>query len=93
VVTLGGRCHFLPQDHPESCRSDDKDLLAQATERGFTYIPDRATFDSLTPSAHPNLPLMGLFSSGVHLAVSVTKTSTCPTPLIVSLNRNPHSPK
>lgn len=29
----GGRCFFLPQSHPESCRSDDKDLFVLAAQQ------------------------------------------------------------
>ncbi len=62
---VGGRCHFLPKEHPESCRLDNKDLLAQATDDGFTYIPDKNTFDTLNGGTAAPLPLLGLFSRGV----------------------------
>jgi len=65
VVIVGGRCHFLPKENPESCRLDDKDLLAQALDSGFTYIPDRNTFDTLNRGSAAPLPLLGLFSRGV----------------------------
>ena len=65
MVITGGRCHFLPRENPESCRSDDKDLLAQAVSDGFTYIPDRNTFDTLDRGSAAPLPLLGLFSRGV----------------------------
>ena len=64
-VEVGGRCHFLPQDDPESCRLDDRDLIAQAKEEGFNHIPDRETFDDLIPGKEISLPLLGLFSSAV----------------------------
>lgn len=60
-----GRCHFLWQNNSGSCRLDDKDLLAQSAEKGFTYISDRDTFDSLNTDIGINLPLLDLFSSGV----------------------------
>jgi alkaline phosphatase len=71
-LSVGGRCHFLPQDDPQSCRFDDKDLIAQAKEEGFNYIPDRETFDDLTPDSKISLPLLGLFSSAV-LPLSVPR--------------------
>lgn len=65
IVMVGGRCHFLPKEHPESCRLDSQDLLGQATDNGFTYIPDKNTFDTLNGGTTAPLPLLGLFSRGV----------------------------
>ena len=76
---LGGRCHFLPKNNSGSCRFDDKDLLAEASEKGFTYISDRDTFDTLTRDIGTNLPLLGLFSSGVLSTYTLSDNSTCPT--------------
>lgn len=66
-VIEGGRCHFLPQEYPQSCRLDDKDLLAEAVSEGFSYIPDRMTFDSISQTTSENLPIIGLFSPGVYV--------------------------
>jgi alkaline phosphatase len=66
-LMLGGRCHFLPQGDDESCRLDDKDLIALAVQDGYTYIPDRSTFDSVISSQKASLPIIGLFSPGVPL--------------------------
>jgi alkaline phosphatase len=65
ILISGGRCHFLPKGNSESCRSDDKDLLHIATQEGITYISDRTAFDTLNHGKDVNLPLLGLFSSGV----------------------------
>ena len=55
-----GRCHFLPNSTDESCRGDDKDLVALAKERGFNYIDSRKDFDNLAAGA--KIPLLGLFA-------------------------------
>jgi alkaline phosphatase len=85
----GGRCHFLPKSDADSCRVDDKDLLAQAAEAGYSYIPDKDTLDSLLQSEKMNLPVLGLFSTGVPPLNDFPNVSTFPIPSIVSpiLNR------
>ncbi|KAL9085933.1 MAG: hypothetical protein Q9159_004433 [Coniocarpon cinnabarinum] len=55
-----GRCHFLPNTTEGSCRGDDKDLVAVAKEKGFSYIDNRRGFDNLAAGA--KLPLLGLFA-------------------------------
>ncbi|OJJ51300.1 hypothetical protein ASPZODRAFT_87506 [Penicilliopsis zonata CBS 506.65] len=58
----GGRCHFLPNTTEESCRADDRDLIAAAEANGFNYISDRAGFDALNDGTEVQLPLLGLFA-------------------------------
>lgn len=59
----GGRCHFLPNSTVDnSCRDDDKDIIALAKKNGFNYIDDRKAFDSLKGGAAVKLPLLGLFA-------------------------------
>lgn len=59
----GGRCHFLPNTTDGSCRQDDIDVAKIAREKhGWTYMDDRAGFDSLYSGQNVSLPLMGLFA-------------------------------
>jgi len=59
----GGRCHFLPNSTVEhSCRADDKDMVALAKKNGYSYVDDRAGFDSLKGGAGLKLPMLGLFA-------------------------------
>ncbi|KAH4127752.1 alkaline phosphatase [Parastagonospora nodorum] len=59
----GGRCHFLPNSTAEhSCRADDKDVVALAKKNGYSYVDDRAGFDSLKGGAGLKLPMLGLFA-------------------------------
>lgn len=62
VMLGGGRCHFLPNTTDGSCRGDDKDIVAMAQKNGFSYVSDRAGFDSLDFSHSTTLPLLGLFA-------------------------------
>ncbi|MCJ1419752.1 hypothetical protein MMC32_006108 [Xylographa parallela] len=59
----GGRCHFLPQGTPGSCRTDTVDVIGMAKDNGFSYVEDRAGFDSLQLGSAVKLPLLGLFAS------------------------------
>ncbi|KAK9474637.1 alkaline-phosphatase-like protein [Dipodascopsis tothii] len=60
----GGRCYFLPQSEPKSCRSDDLDLLTYAHNEGFTIGTTREDFDELQCGAVGQLPYMFLPSMG-----------------------------
>jgi alkaline phosphatase len=58
----GGRCHFLPNSTNASCRQDDKDIIATAKQRGFTYASSRADFDDLKGGESVSFPFLGLFA-------------------------------
>lgn len=59
----GGRCHFVPQGTPGSCREDDKDVIAQAQQDlGWHYMSNRSEFDALGSGQKAQLPLLGLFA-------------------------------
>ncbi|RDW57561.1 alkaline phosphatase [Aspergillus mulundensis] len=62
LIMGGGRCHFLPNTTDGSCRADERDLVAIAKEKGFSYISDRKGFDSLNGGTESRLPLLGLFA-------------------------------
>ncbi len=56
----GGRCHFVPNTTEDSCRADDKDIVAMAQDKyGFTYVDNRKDFDDLNPNS-VKLPLLAL---------------------------------
>jgi len=59
----GGRCHFLPNSSVDnSCRADNKDIVALAKKNGFNYINDRKAFDDLKGGAALKFPMLGLFA-------------------------------
>lgn len=58
----GGRCHFLPNSTEGSCRNDDRDLVELAKQKGFNYLDNRKSFDSLNGGAEAQLPLLGLLA-------------------------------
>jgi alkaline phosphatase len=62
IMLGGGRCHFLPNGTSGSCRDDDKDVVALAKKKGFSYISTRKEFNDLDLGNTVRLPLLGLFA-------------------------------
>ncbi|KAI9692512.1 MAG: hypothetical protein M1822_006743 [Bathelium mastoideum] len=58
----GGRCRFLPNTTSTSCREDSNDIIAQAKEKGYTYLDNRQDFDNLETGHGLKLPFLGLFA-------------------------------
>ncbi|CAK7216581.1 vacuolar alkaline phosphatase [Sporothrix bragantina] len=59
----GGRCHFLGNSSgAASCRQDDVNVAGLAQKRGYTYLDNRAGFDSLKLGKNVTLPTLGLFA-------------------------------
>ncbi|KAF1916630.1 alkaline phosphatase-like protein [Ampelomyces quisqualis] len=59
----GGRCHFLPNSSVlNSCRADNRDVVALAKQKGYNYIDNRDDFDKLRKGAGLKLPMLGLFA-------------------------------
>ncbi|KAG2180261.1 hypothetical protein INT43_004050 [Umbelopsis isabellina] len=58
----GGYCHFLPNTTSGSCREDERNVWAEATQKyGWkTALQTRSEFDELDSKAQ--LPLFGLFT-------------------------------
>ena len=62
LIFGGGRCHFLPSSHPDSCRYDESDLISDAKNSGWNYIESNEDFKNLKLGKNVSLPLLGLFS-------------------------------
>ncbi|KAF2727179.1 alkaline phosphatase-like protein [Polyplosphaeria fusca] len=58
----GGRCHFLPNSTDDSCRSDSKDIVSMAKDKGYHYVDSRKDFDNLKGGKSIDLPMLGLFA-------------------------------
>ncbi|KAF2711850.1 alkaline phosphatase-like protein [Pleomassaria siparia CBS 279.74] len=58
----GGRCHFLPNTTDDSCRADNKDIVAMAKKNGFNYVSNRKQFDDLKGGKNLEFPMLGLFA-------------------------------
>lgn len=59
----GGRCHFVPKDSSDdACRKDDRNLVEEAQEDGWTYFDDLEGFKKLNNGDDAQLPLLGLLA-------------------------------
>ncbi|KNC52584.1 alkaline phosphatase [Thecamonas trahens ATCC 50062] len=65
----GGRCEFQPQSVAGSCRADEKDVMSEARDAGFSVITDVAGLRSATTAS---LPLIGLFAQS-HMAFELDR--------------------
>ncbi|KAF4552041.1 Repressible alkaline phosphatase-like protein [Elsinoe fawcettii] len=64
LVLGGGRCHFLSSRTRGSCRLDGRDIVDEATRKGWSYIDNREEFDALQSRGATALPLLALFAPG-----------------------------
>ncbi|KAI9145925.1 alkaline phosphatase [Paraphysoderma sedebokerense] len=67
----GGRRHFLPTGRNESVRTDSRDLLKEATDRGLNVLVDRNGFDKVTVKPQI-LPILGLFTAD-HMSYEIDR--------------------
>ncbi|RKP38355.1 alkaline phosphatase [Dimargaris cristalligena] len=71
----GGRCHFVPMSTPNSCRTDEVDVLKAAQEEyGFTHLSNGEQLQKISPSNY-KLPLLGLFSDD-HMEYEIDRAGT-----------------
>ena len=57
VLFGGGKKYFLPKSDPKSGRKDNRDLIAEARQAGYTYVTTESELQSLRESTH----VLGLF--------------------------------
>lgn len=75
VLFGGGRKYFLPKSDPNSVRKDDKDLIAEARQAGYTYVTADRELRSIR-----NSHVLGLFQFDA-------LTTAPPEPSLASLTR------
>ncbi|WP_129668886.1 alkaline phosphatase [Phytoactinopolyspora endophytica] len=59
----GGQAWFLPQTEEGSSRSDDRDMIKEFENAGFTHVANRADLSAATDGGTPE-KLLGLFHPG-----------------------------
>ncbi|KAF2220979.1 alkaline-phosphatase-like protein [Elsinoe ampelina] len=64
IILGGGRCHFLGSSTHGSCRVDNRDIVDEASRKGWAYIDNREEFDALSSRGKEVLPLLGLWAGG-----------------------------
>ncbi|CCH62616.1 hypothetical protein TBLA_0H03350 [Henningerozyma blattae CBS 6284] len=65
----GGRSHFYSSNSKDSewvgnggARADDRNLIQEALDEGWSYVGDRASFDDLQNGFNVSLPLLALLA-------------------------------
>ncbi|GAA5886199.1 hypothetical protein JCM3774_005713, partial [Rhodotorula dairenensis] len=58
----GGRCFFLPNGTDGSCRTDNKDLLARAKEKGIKVVQGMAELREYREKGGDDATVLGLFA-------------------------------
>ena len=61
VLLGGGRRHFLPNTVSGGSRTDGRDLTAELTAQGYSYVQNRDALNAITPSS--STKLLGLFTA------------------------------
>ncbi|ODV64566.1 alkaline phosphatase PHO8 [Ascoidea rubescens DSM 1968] len=71
LIIGGGRCHFYPRNThtpfndgfgDAGCRADNRNLIQEAINDGWSYVGDRAGFDSLQDGNNVTFPLLALLA-------------------------------
>ncbi|KAI5968689.1 PHO8 [Candida margitis] len=62
LILGGGRCHFVPRANG-GCRADERNLVKEAIDNGWSYAGDREQFDQLDGGKNVSLPLLGLLAN------------------------------
>lgn len=62
LIIGGGRCHFLPSSLSGGCRKDDRNLVQEAQEQGWSYVSNLDEFKALDGGNNVSLPLLGLLT-------------------------------
>lgn len=63
LIIGGGRCFYTPKGKG-GCRSDERDLVAEAQKQGWTYFSDVKGYEEIANNKLVPLPLLGLVAEG-----------------------------
>lgn len=75
ILWGGGLRHFLPNTTKPGIRTDGRNLVEEAKQRGFNVINNRTDFDALQGGNAIKLPSMALFASS-HMAYEIDRNAT-----------------
>lgn len=75
ILWGGGLRHFLPNTTKPGIRTDGRNLVNEAKQRGFNVISNRTDFDALQGGYALKLPSMALFTSS-HMAYEIDRNAT-----------------
>lgn len=75
ILWGGGLRHFLPNTTKPGIRTDGRNLVNEAKQRGFNIVANRSDFDALQGGYNLKLPSMALFTSS-HMAYEIDRNAT-----------------
>ncbi|KAJ9474667.1 Repressible alkaline phosphatase [Pseudozyma hubeiensis] len=75
ILWGGGLRHFLPNTTKPGIRTDGRNLVEEAKQRGFNVVNNRTEFDALQGGNAIKLPSMALFASS-HMAYEIDRNAT-----------------
>ncbi|SJX64354.1 probable PHO8-repressible alkaline phosphatase vacuolar [Sporisorium reilianum f. sp. reilianum] len=75
ILWGGGLRHFLPNTTKPGIRTDGRNLVNEAKQRGFNVVSNRTDFDALQGGNNLKLPSMALFTSS-HMAYEIDRNAT-----------------
>lgn len=75
LLAGGGTSYLIPQDQAGSKRSDDRDLISEYEQKGYTYFDDLETFDNEV--ANTNTPVIATFNDS-HLDYEIDTPDDAP---------------
>lgn len=75
ILWGGGLRHFLPNTTKPGIRTDGRNLVEEAKERGYDVINNRTAFDALQGGKRLTLPSMALFTAS-HMAYEIDRNAT-----------------
>lgn len=75
ILWGGGLRHFLPNTTKPGIRTDSRNLVQEAKQRGFHIINNRTDFDALQAGNALKLPSLALFASS-HMAYEIDRNAT-----------------
>ncbi|CAH6719304.1 repressible alkaline phosphatase [[Candida] jaroonii] len=59
----GGKCYWVPKDQEDSCRKDDRDLIAEWKDKGYTFFETKPEFDEYLNSGELTLPALSFWGN------------------------------
>lgn len=57
----GGKCYWIPEDQETSCRKDNRDLISEWKDKGYTFFETKPEFDEYLNNGELTLPALSFW--------------------------------
>ncbi|PWZ01128.1 putative PHO8-repressible alkaline phosphatase vacuolar [Testicularia cyperi] len=75
ILWGGGLRHFLPNTTKPGIRTDGRNLVEEAKQRGYNFVANRTDFDALQGGSSIEFPSLALFTAS-HMSYEVDRNAT-----------------